>query len=746
MMAFRKLNRPIAGVVLGGLLLALAVFRILPLLADDESSPVEKAAADTVAPTEAAVDASEQYRIQWKNQPLDELLRSFASTRGLKLEMGDVSLGTISHELDDQLYTPAGELDLLRGHLLEKNFLLAQRGKTLVVADLRIPKDVDASLNQVIQLSKLPQRGKNELTIVAFPPSLTANDESAATIKRMLSRHGKIRGQTYKGETLVLDRGENLRHIHEALLALTANSAKDDTKTQPNKNFLWDDATGKEQQPAANGASGASWTGLFGAAGGAHPRYMSSGKIAVSWSKAGDALWGYSSIRGRWAKVKIDPPKKGVAPTMGVSVLAVSTGDRIYAFSNQTGRWAALKAKGMPTVSHDDVIVEEGGDYHIFSDATGRWASQSEAVEEAEGESDELSKAKLGVKDPKFSAWWGSKGAKGATGAAVPAAGAVGVAGGGFGGGGGIAGGGGFGGGGFPPGMLGGTTPTLLPPSAIPSKQFVEGLGVIVAWSEANDMLWGYSESLGSWTRHPVSPTSRRLIPTLGDSVAFVQGDDRLYAYSAVTGKWAELKTTAQAEMRGRGRIVVEDKDKTYVFSAAKGRWTSPNDSLDPSKTDETLRDNFRTSVGSGLKITIPSEPMTEGSAGFANGDAELLLQGFSAKGVVEDLRKAYDQTDREITQAVAEYRKLADREGPNYPDLPKLKSLIEGLVEKGFTYRQQAQATEAEILRHRLKQVDARLAERERLKTKITQRHVQSLLDPALNWEPPTGDTPPRR
>lgn len=791
-MILRKLSRTVSGVALGASLIALVALQRWPISASDETSSANGVPAaaevqtDGPADSESAGLAEQRFLIASGNLPLESLIRDIAARTGLKFEMRDVPPGTIAHK-GDQLYTNAEALDLIRGFLLEKNFLLAQRDESLVVVDLGKVKDIDRTLVPVVRASDLRKRGKHELLIMPMPPmphptNSKAFVEYTNALEKLLGRHGSNRGIAESGELLIQDTAENLRKIHKALTEIQAKSAtvvsrtagdespKNNTGEPQEKEAVESEPASPARGFGAGGTMGRADGGFGGrmmggdpfAFGRSNPRYTAGKDVAAAWSESGDTIWGYSLLKGKWSKVKITPPKKGIAPTVGLSVIAVVTDDRVYAFSNQAARWDVLKSKGIPQVWQDRVIVEEDGQYHIFSDATGRWASQSEAVEETETEATDRTvrfdskpaavrvptkrppmadqRMKDRKKEPIGSPGQSTSGALGA---------AVGVAGGGFGGGGYE--GGGFGGSARGIGGSSGDRITvtgswnILPPSAIPSKHYIETQEAIVAWSEAKDTLWGYSDSLRKWNKLRIARPNEPLNPVGGFSVIAVRADDRTYAYSAKTGTWDELRTTAQPIIQAH-RIVVEDKGKAYIFTAADGRWMSPNDSLLADNVDAVQDMGLMPAGRLSGRAFGGMDRMNAAPISNSQGDAELLLQGFSAQGVVDDLGKAYDQTDREIKQAAAEYRKTLERHAPDDTAIAQLKARIETLVEKAFTLRQQAQATEAEIHRHRLKQIDSRLAERERLKEKITQRRVQDLLNPALNWEAPATDTTSRR
>lgn len=351
--------------------------------------------------------------------------------------------------------------------------------------------------------------------------------------------------------------------------------------------------------------AGAPSLGGTGMRGPNESRYVTSGKIAVSWSKAGDTLWGYSSVKGRWSKVKIVPPKGGVLPTVGTFVAAVPTDEHVYAFSNQTGRWGVLKGSGVPTVSQDQVLVKAGDEYHIFSDASGQWASQSAAEEQD-----------------------------------VPSAGPGGIAPGGV--------------GGMAAGFVGGRGAARRPGAA--------GAGMVGIGSAPAGVMGAGMGAMGG------ALSQKSLVDSNGEPISLVDLD-----------RDGELDV-----------LFGVPSNVPHVFLA----------------DDEETADS-------------PMErPVT-------------------AAAMQHALRTTYQAIEREIAKTATEYRRWRQTRPEDDNRSVEIRARLQRLVQQAFDQRQNAQRLEAEILRQRLKNVDDRLAERERLKDQITARRVQSLLDPALSWEP---------
>ncbi|NLS91553.1 MAG: hypothetical protein GXX96_05145 [Planctomycetaceae bacterium] len=112
-------------------------------------------------------------------------------------------------------------------------------------------------------------------------------------------------------------------------------------------------------------------------------RYSERGNIILSWSEAGDAVWGYSKALGKWTKQMIDPPAgEGLAVTMSEDLAFLRAGDSVYGYSSQLGKWdkatlphGAKRARS--DVSDDAIVVNLEDNIYTFANSTGRWTSRN---------------------------------------------------------------------------------------------------------------------------------------------------------------------------------------------------------------------------------------------------------------------------------------------------------------------------------------------------------------------------------
>jgi len=183
-------------------------------------------------------------------------------------------------------------------------------------------------------------------------------------------------------------------------------------------------------------------------------------------------------------------------------------------------------------------------------------------------------------------------------------------------------------------------------------------------------------------------------------------------------------------------RILVEDQGTTAVFSSDSGHWATANDlaigqeqaaAIDDGRQPASLLD------AAGRSVEI--------SGADAEGNLEVFVPETSARlearEVLSELKLRHDDLERQAQSAAGEYHKLRKRSDANDPNLADARQQLQRLVRETFEFRDRAQRLEAEMLRERLRHVDARLSERERLKDRIINRRLEELLNPGLKWEP---------
>lgn len=100
-----------------------------------------------------------EVRFNFRFAPWENVLKLFAETAGLSLDMNEVPSGTFNY-FDSKTYTVREALDVLNGYLLRKGFTLVYRDRFLVVWNLDEPPP--PNLIPQVTLEDLGDRGKNE--------------------------------------------------------------------------------------------------------------------------------------------------------------------------------------------------------------------------------------------------------------------------------------------------------------------------------------------------------------------------------------------------------------------------------------------------------------------------------------------------------------------------------------------------------------------------------------------------------
>ena len=191
-----------------------------PAVADFSSrgtpgKPREEASTDQPPSEEKVVDPAD-VRMSFKFQfaPWDQVLKLFAETARLSLDMNEVPTGTFNY-YDDREYTIAEALDILNGYLLRKGFVLIFRDRFLVVWNLDDPPP--PNLVPQITPEELPKRGKNELLSIVIPLKGTDAKTAAEDIKELIGPQGKVVPLPKINRLFVTDIGSNLRKIFDLL-------------------------------------------------------------------------------------------------------------------------------------------------------------------------------------------------------------------------------------------------------------------------------------------------------------------------------------------------------------------------------------------------------------------------------------------------------------------------------------------------------------------------------------------------
>jgi type II secretory pathway component GspD/PulD (secretin) len=194
-----------------------------------------EAAPDGEAPTisfaipglESAHDAGAEPRMafNFRYAPWAEVLKLFAETAGLTLDLNDTPTGTFNY-YDDRQFTSTEALDVLNGYLLPKGYLLVRRDRFLVC--LNLDDGIPPNLVPVISPEELPHRGKNELVSVVIPLDGIKADDVAGEVEQLLGPQGTVASLDNTNSLYVQDVGANVRRVYD-LLKTSAGVMRGDT-------------------------------------------------------------------------------------------------------------------------------------------------------------------------------------------------------------------------------------------------------------------------------------------------------------------------------------------------------------------------------------------------------------------------------------------------------------------------------------------------------------------------------------
>jgi hypothetical protein len=177
--------------------------------ADPSPRPPQDAAGDQPGSAAAAGDGP-LMSFNFRFAPWPDVLKLFAETAGLTLDLTDTPPGTFNY-FDTKKHTSTEALDVLNGYLLPRGFLLVRRDRFLVC--LNVERGVPPNLVPKIRPEDLPARGDNELLTVVFDLGGGQAEQAAAEVQPLLGPHGQAVPLKASGSLLVTDTGRSLRLI-----------------------------------------------------------------------------------------------------------------------------------------------------------------------------------------------------------------------------------------------------------------------------------------------------------------------------------------------------------------------------------------------------------------------------------------------------------------------------------------------------------------------------------------------------
>lgn len=199
--------------------------------AQNEAEPASSAAGPSVSFESqsggtASIEPKPAGKISFnfRYAPWSEVLKLFAETAGLTLDLNDVPPGTFNY-FDQGAYTPTEALDILNGYLLQKGYVLVRRDKFLV--SLNIDNPIPPNLIPNITVEELPQRGKNELMSLVIPLEGVDAAQVATEVANLLGPQGKAAPLATSNAIVVTDIGSNLQRVYSLLKQVSGAGGTD---------------------------------------------------------------------------------------------------------------------------------------------------------------------------------------------------------------------------------------------------------------------------------------------------------------------------------------------------------------------------------------------------------------------------------------------------------------------------------------------------------------------------------------
>lgn len=183
--------------------------------ADTVSSfgPADSAAASDDTATETP-DSGAKLSFNFHTAPWTDVLRLFADSAGLTLNLKDTPPGTFTY-FDKQQYTPTQALDIMNRFLLQDGYLLVRHDRFLTV--LNVSDGIPPNLVETVTPEELTKRGSTEFVRVALPLGEREASKAAEEIRALLGPQGKVAPLESAGSVVVSDIAANLLRVKQLL-------------------------------------------------------------------------------------------------------------------------------------------------------------------------------------------------------------------------------------------------------------------------------------------------------------------------------------------------------------------------------------------------------------------------------------------------------------------------------------------------------------------------------------------------
>lgn len=330
------------------------------------------------------------------------------------------------------------------------------------------------------------------------------------------------------------------------------------------------------------------------------------------------------------------------------------------------------------------------------------------------------------------------------------------------------------------------TLPAWAPalPASGSQARMVIANNVMVSWSEAKDVAWGFSKALGKWAEQKLDPPATDTPPIVSHDLAVWRVGSSYYGFSGIAGRWDVLRLPENhtpPPVLDDAFARVHDGDDLHTFAASTGRWSSPKNARSAAESEpienpikvfqlrnakaaaaervirELLGDRLASmAVDERTNSLIISSPRraTRADADQLLAIVNALLMKLDEPGegtttssttpaahpAIPDLKGRYTAQDEAAAAIAREIRDLRSAPEAHKLRIEELTQKLRRAVADAFGARQQLQQAEAAQLQERIASIRKDLQTRQKLSDQIIDRRVQDLLNPDLQWDSRRG------
>ena len=164
-------------------------------------------------------------RFNFQNAPWEDVLKLFARTAGLTLDMETKPEGAFTY-FDPATYTPTEALDILNGYLIPRGYVLLKRNQFLVVR--KIADGLTPDLIPTVAIDELAGRGENEVVRTVFQTGTQQAGDFVDDVTSLLGPQGTAVALGTSNRIVVQGLTRNLRQVEEFLSGAVRPPKKDD--------------------------------------------------------------------------------------------------------------------------------------------------------------------------------------------------------------------------------------------------------------------------------------------------------------------------------------------------------------------------------------------------------------------------------------------------------------------------------------------------------------------------------------